>query len=144
MESTTNIPLRHLRMVVVQTIHDLLSVAYRTHFSDVAFVEGVALMMVASAIASAQMNGEPFTVLGLAKHLGMPSRTLRRRLDLLESKDLLVRQDGRLHMNGAMASDAAILDMRRIIIDATDALRRSRRTGTSRRGGQIAHVQKRR
>ena len=136
MESTTNIPLRHLRMVIVEAMHDLLSVAYRTHFAEVPYVEGVALMMVASAIARAQMNREPFTVLGLAKHLGMPSRTLRRRLALLESKDLLVREDGRLHMNGAMASDDAIQDMRRIIIDAADALRR-------RRGGQNAHVPKR-
>lgn len=84
-----------LRMVMA-----LLRNSHRQYYPDLRFAEGTEAMLISNTIFLAQVEGKPFTVLALSKHLGMPRATLLRRLHYLESKKFVRRDaDQRLEFN---------------------------------------------
>jgi hypothetical protein len=118
------IPFRETRLIVAHLLHDVLRLGHSA-FAEMPFMEAVQTIVISTAIFAAESKGEPFSVLGLSRHLQMPRATLHRRLAYLESKGIVTR-DGRVGLNPQMfktpTGDENIRRLRQLIIDAGVAL----------------------
>lgn len=117
-------PFRDTRLIVADLLHHVLRSGHSA-FAELPFMEGVEVIVIVTAIYSAERRGETFTKRGLSIHLGMPRPTLLRRLAYLESKGLVQRDAEGLRINPQMfeaISDENIRGLREMIIDAGTAL----------------------
>ena len=80
-----------------------------------------------------EYKGEVFNANSLSKHLEMPRTTLIDRLSFLETKGFVLRDADGLRLPSQICPDENVLRMRKIIIDAGNALSKidieDRRTG---------------
>jgi len=115
------IPFYETRLVVAHSLHDVLRLGHGG-FGELPFTQAVEVIVIVTAIFSAESNGEPFSALGLSKHLGMPRATLFRRLSYLESKEIICRDAQGLRINPRIfatpARDESIRHLRQIVINA--------------------------
>src|SRR5215831_5767675 len=87
----TTIPHQAVRDVGGRLVVEILRTGHRAYFSDVPFIEAVEAELIVIEIMIAELDGNPFTTLRLAKHLQMPRTTLVRRIAYLVKKGALTR-----------------------------------------------------
>jgi len=121
------IPFVKIRTTMLRMVMALLRNSHRQYYPDLRFAEGTEAMLISNTIFLAQVQGKPFTVLALSKHLDMPRATLLRRLHYLESKNFVRRDaDQRLEFNTELlqswGAGRTLLRGRRIVLVAARML----------------------
>jgi AraC-like DNA-binding protein len=81
-----DIPFREPRLVYLRMQADLQRNAASSYYPELPLPEAIEVSAISNAIFIAEADGTPFTTPALAKHIGIPIKTLRRRLAGLRAK----------------------------------------------------------